>query len=581
MSAKGHSVRALAFHHEKGYEAQRKLALDFAGKDGRIATVEDIVNARLNSNIKDFAWWGTFITGSALFHGTDKNKNPLLVFTHGNALPPMVALSDTKAIRDFYKQFDDPGVTHRDETPVLEQEEFQKLVDGHYGEVAVVNLNTYKSTAIAMNRIPGDRTTGKASNRYSHEEAKRDEIARAFFGREFDAFLDHYYSLAREWMKDTESAEMLKTLPLITNRLYSVYESLSSEKRHAPRGYATMHPLTIERGGLYTSHKGERYVGEIDFSVATNSGIDDLGGPAFFIVGVRGKKPITEITSDFRMVASDVRVQWPKFVQPLAEVPNDPYVGIKPDGSRKQPYFVPSVWGSAPECTGRVLEDLTEAPMPEYRIKSWKKVDGPTSVIFKSKYPHPKAYKYQHEWAHAEGWKRAVAQMPKGANAISTHGRREGGGTIEVYVSYLYIEVYPEPFAVLTKCGDRLFSQYYSSNGLTHQPYRPTKEAVELKKETIEVPEKPLKRASGSGRGKWSIESWIISQAPETANAVLIENHWHWHDEKKHRNCLRVDVTYYKVTYEKRAFRPFTELRADFDWQLKRRAEAGLLKIAA
>lgn len=162
-----HSVRALAFHHESGLEAQRKLALAFAGEGGRIATIEDIVHARLASNVLDNPWTHTIITSSKVYHGRNRKGLPLLVFAHGNG-PEGQANLDT----------------------------FDQLLSGSYGDIAVVDLSKYQNASV--------RSEGKAGNRYTYEEACKDEIARAFFGRQFDEFLSYHQQQTDLWLDGGE-----------------------------------------------------------------------------------------------------------------------------------------------------------------------------------------------------------------------------------------------------------------------------------------------------------------------------------------------------------------------------------------
>ena len=562
-SMSNHSVRALAFHHEKGYEAQKELALKFAGTDGRIATMEDIVHARLHSSIEDFVWSRVFITDSRVYAGTNSGK-PLLVFTHGNGPKPVTLGSLRRFAGSQYDHYRTSTDTRKN--MVVEQEVFEDLLLGKYGTVSVVDLSTYKSTA-----VEGEQ---KASNRYMYEEARKDEIIRAFFGREADAFFDHYHQLTQDWLKDEPNA-VRKNAIMFANMAFDMYDRYT-EGHPTPVGYACAYPLTIQSDGLYIDRESKRHKSyEMIFSVSTNSGIDDLGGPAYYLVGIRGKEPITEVTPEFRTVVREIKEQWPTFVQPLAEVQNDAYVGVKPDGSRERPYYLPSKWGSVPRCTGRIREDGSESPIPEYRIKSMQRVDAPPTVKFtETPYDPHRGYPYPRMWDTA------VRAMPEGANAISFSGSCHSGRTIEANTTFWHVELEKEPFRILMKCGDDFFTQYSDEKRPTHQPHRHIAKAVELKvKKGWRIPHE-IYNMHESMHDEWPILGYLISKAPDGANAMWVERQSTGYQETVHKNVMHVTVHYYKVELGDKAFRPLTEIRADFDWQLERCKEANLLKAA-
>ena len=541
-----HTVRALAFHHEKGYEAQRELALKFAGTEGRIATMDDIVHARLHSDINDFVWTRVMITGSYAFAGWNKSA-PMLVFAHGVGPHP------TKVGDRGYR---------------ISQQDFKALLDGKFGEVASVDLRSYHNESQHKD----------ASNRYTYEVARKDPIIRAFFGRQVDAFLDHYHKLTQDWLKKASHTER-KDAVLLINRIYDIYGDYASDRNsfgRIPRGYVNAYPLTLESHGLYTDHKSDKHIAcGIDFSVATNSGIDDLGGSAYYIVGVRGKEPLTEVVPEFRTVVSKIKEKWPTFVQPLAEVPHDAYVGIKPDGSNARPYYLLSKWGSEPQVTGRIREDGTESTVPEFRIRSSTIIDAPPTVTFtKAPYRADEGYPYTGMWAAV------LKAMPEGANAISFAGSCHSCDTIEVDTTFYRVKLDDEPFRILMKCGDRFFTQYGDKDRPTEQPHLLVAEAKELdQKLGLRIPDDVYDMCAGR-REQWPILAHLIAKAPESANAMWIEKQWAEYNEKAGKNIAYASVHYYNVMFDGRAFRPFTEIRADFDWQLERRVQANLLKAA-
>lgn len=548
-----HQVRALAFHHEKGYEAQKTLALDFAGEGGRIATMEDIVHARLHSPYGSFTWWGIFITSSRLYAGTAKDGRQLLAFVHGGGPEPFRIGKLRRYAGADYDRLRDSDADRQE--LVVEQEDFEALIAGTYGDVSVIDLGTYKSAA-----VPGEK---KARNRYTYDEARRDEIIRAFLGREADAFIDHCHALFEDWHKDA-APEVREQIPMFADflSLRSYWES--DGKYNLPVGYARVYPLTIERMGLY-ERDGKRESYSMSLSGATNSGIDDLGGPPYFVVGVRGTEPAASITQCFRTLVNEVKDNWPVFSQPLAEVPNDAYAGIKPDGSREKPYYL--LYGT----TTRILEDGTGSQVPEYRITSCDQVKAPPSIIYNQRgdefgsggFPYPGL------------WDEARKAMPEGANAIGLGGVCFSGGTIEANVGYYRIEVEKEPFHVLMKCGGQFFTQYSDAKRPTSQPHRLVASAELLSEEKKHEISAEVARDLVIFGDKEVLLPYLMSCAPEGANAMVAGSWWSGGEVSAY-----VEVSYYKVVLGDVAFRPFTELRADFDWQLDRRIEAKLLEAA-
>lgn len=524
-----HSVRALAFHHEGGYEAQRQLALAFAGEGGRIATVEDIVHARLMSGVHDNPWTHTIITSSRVYYGRSKSGIPLLVFAHGNG--PEVPMS---------------------------QEAFEQLIAGVHGDVAIVDMNAYRSTAL--------RTEKKAGNRYTYEEACRDEIARAFFGRQADEFFAHHQQQTELWLDGSEDPH--ETGVLVINRIYNIYDSYG---RSCPAHGAYSFPLTISSAG-YGMHEGKRVKGITEFDASTNSGIDDLIFTPYYVVGVRGSEPLTGFERDFRSLVPEVKRQWPCFVQPIAEVPNDSFVGIKPDGSRERPYYLLSKWGWVPQCTGRIQEDGTHSTVPELRIKKLERVAGPEVVFpdrtgIRTGYPYPGM------------WEAVLKALPQGANAVSFGGSCHSGGKVTLTPDYWRIEVDEEPFHILMKCGEDFFTQYHDTRRPTGQPHRRVEKVTELAgKKGWRIPD-DVQRLMGH-EDQWSVYSYLMAQAPQDANAMWVENQSVGYQEAVGKNVRHVTVHYLQVELGDVAFRPFTEIRADFDWQIARRAEAGLLQAA-
>lgn len=138
---------ALAFYHADGFVPAYKQATKFAGKTGRVATMPDIVEARLKispceklgyHNPSDPTPWDQYYTSmSAEYVGLTKGGVKVIIVAHG--VGPMATL---QGVLDAYRyQFDDKTRSHRGGR--ISQQEFWKLESGWYGQVSVIDFNKY------------------------------------------------------------------------------------------------------------------------------------------------------------------------------------------------------------------------------------------------------------------------------------------------------------------------------------------------------------------------------------------------------------------------------------------------------
>ncbi len=129
------SLSAMAFYNEKGLVAAYKQARKFAGKGGRIATMPDIVTARLASKPEDTPWEKYFTTMSAEYLGYSRGGVRILIVAHG--IGPMSSLDGILQAYSF--EFKDKTRAHNGGR--ISVEEFRKLEDGEYGDVSIVELD--------------------------------------------------------------------------------------------------------------------------------------------------------------------------------------------------------------------------------------------------------------------------------------------------------------------------------------------------------------------------------------------------------------------------------------------------------
>lgn len=125
-------ARMMPFYHSGGFEAAYRLASRYAGTGGRIATLPDIIEARLNSGINDTPWTQYFTTMSAEYVGLDGRGTPIVVVAHG--IGPM-STSDGAVKANTHESDDGYRRGGR-----ISQSAFLKLAAGEFGDVTVVKL---------------------------------------------------------------------------------------------------------------------------------------------------------------------------------------------------------------------------------------------------------------------------------------------------------------------------------------------------------------------------------------------------------------------------------------------------------
>lgn len=137
ISEKRPFTKAMAFYHQDGLPATWKQAASFAGKKGRLATMPDIVAARLATKPGDAPWETYYTTLTAEYLGFSKSGKRMLIIAHG--IGPMSTLDGI--IKAYSWEFRDKGRNRRGGR--ITQQEFWDLEAGKYGEVTKVPFATY------------------------------------------------------------------------------------------------------------------------------------------------------------------------------------------------------------------------------------------------------------------------------------------------------------------------------------------------------------------------------------------------------------------------------------------------------
>ncbi len=423
MTFPKNTVRVQAFHHQGGFEAKRKLAADFAGPGGRLATMEDIVDARLATRRDQHPWHTSFVTDSWLYYGLYKGK-PYYVFAHGGG-PEPIARRDLRS-----NQGKQVAYGH---DLCLERDTFKALV--------AKALRTDAPNLIAIEMLSYERGTvarGLSTNQYTYDIAKEDPIVRAYLGRNAEAFLARHRDETHAWLKGHVPEQELDRATVIRDMVhvfsYRSWERMLTDEGYAPRAY----PLMLERAYFFHEHDdvNKHILGYTEICATTE---EDFMGSAQMVVGIRDKDRITGIMPEFRRLIPGILREWEHFVEPPgpAEDPNaskagDCYVLRKGGRGTDDAWFTQYLDPSQYEKGESVLTSEPHFPVTAIaRIKALK--------IYEIEYPRT-------DWRPPCVLSVLDRITPPGANAvhIDWYGDRRQEGTpnlFQVRASFWKVEV--------------------------------------------------------------------------------------------------------------------------------------------
>jgi len=176
------SIGAMGFYHQDGFVSAWNLAKKFAGEDGKIATLPDIVEARLSTGPNSVAWSKYYITMTAEYFGLSKGGNKILIVAHG--IGPMSTLDGV--LKAYSYEFKDKDRNRRGGR--IPRSEFLKLESGHYGPVKIVEfkpiLHHYQYSFIGILRL---------------SRGVEEPLLNARLGPKWWEYQDRQAVFAREW----------------------------------------------------------------------------------------------------------------------------------------------------------------------------------------------------------------------------------------------------------------------------------------------------------------------------------------------------------------------------------------------
>lgn len=257
---------AMAFTHPSDLATAAEKASRFAGPGGRMATIPDIVDARMASAPGSPAWELGYTTSSAEYVGHSAGGVPLIVVAHG--LGP---LTDPEGSPEVFIQKATGGGEWR-----MSPEAFRAMTDGFYGPVAIIELRSIlRSRKFALMEM------------LTYDQTCDDPLVRARLGIRCQEFLDRQRELSRSWLRN-KYRDTFRNECVMSQRdaRRSPYACTDVETPMA-------HPLAISplleyRHGHWDGPDGEHE--SLVTEIACHERTDEVR-----IVGIRGQVRLTEI----------------------------------------------------------------------------------------------------------------------------------------------------------------------------------------------------------------------------------------------------------------------------------------------
>ncbi|MBI4120826.1 MAG: hypothetical protein HY457_01025 [Parcubacteria group bacterium] len=185
MGKEALSPKTMAFYHQDGLPAAWQQAKEFAGKGGRLATLPDVVAARLATKPGGTPWETYFTTLTAEYLGITKGGTRILIIAHG--IGPMCTLAGIQ--KAYSWEYKDKGRNRRGGR--ITQHEFRKLEAGDYGEVTIVDFETYCQ-----------RYEYPFGGMLRASQALSDPVLKARHGPMHEAYVLTHAAFAREWHRE-------------------------------------------------------------------------------------------------------------------------------------------------------------------------------------------------------------------------------------------------------------------------------------------------------------------------------------------------------------------------------------------
>ncbi len=167
---------------ERGVLPALRRAKRYAGEKGRIATMPELVSARVHS--VPGAWDTWFTTSTSLYFGRSMLGNPIIIIAHGTGL--LMYEEDCKQAYEYTAV-----CRNNQKYGTIGRDEFYKLEAGRCGDVIVIDAKPYMSTrSELMGCLESQFTINKSS--YS------DMLMKAIFGPDWQTYILNFQRQAAD-----------------------------------------------------------------------------------------------------------------------------------------------------------------------------------------------------------------------------------------------------------------------------------------------------------------------------------------------------------------------------------------------
>lgn len=359
---------------------------------GRIANMADIAILRTKTGIDDLLWNMWAMTATTIYFGSYKGERLIVVAHHFGPLTTEERIITWTSSGKF-KEGDDRQVGGVEGCRTITQEEFDKLVEGVYGEVKTIKFDEYQP-------LHKEELTG---NQIKIDRAAQDPLLEALLGRDrasYEAYLQQCFSIAKDYAKEEwkeEGAEE-KILQLSIEDMYgaSIFNIYSETVNFPETPIAFM--MLFQRPSRYSNH---------DSSISTELHIEEsIKGYQQFIV-------LNDEEDGLVKIGFNVQKHWKKCMVPNTEEFKETFFSLTGD----QTLFV-----EYPKATDGAYMDTGECMFPVSDVVA---IGEPTTFttndcMFFLKY-------------HIDEVRKLV---PEGANAYAITGDVQGRDTVTVPIQF-------------------------------------------------------------------------------------------------------------------------------------------------
>lgn len=266
-------IQAMAFYHRDGLISAWQQAMRFYGPGGRIATLPDIVAARIATSVNSPAWMSYFTTASSEFLGRSRAGNVVIAVLHGTG-----PLSTLQGARDAYAhEFRDKSRNNRGGR--VSREDFLEILD--HGNAAIVDLEDYKR----LYRYPFNEGI-------TPEQAHRDPMVRARLGSRAGEYVERHATESRMFREDAWKAmdPLSRGLPVhATGRILGMDYSNGCSYLHAEPEHATAFANLLSIGQVSNMGSSDDRLSSVWCDVSTHDWTD---GTKF--LAIRASEPQEE-----------------------------------------------------------------------------------------------------------------------------------------------------------------------------------------------------------------------------------------------------------------------------------------------